>query len=75
MGVRRGPRHGVTGAVTALLLGTATQAVAQQTPEPLPPQPDTTTVVEPIAEPDAPPAEVPPKEPVNEGPAHVPPDA
>ena len=51
-------------------------ALAELTPEPLPPQPDTTTVEEPIAEPDAPPAERPTKEPVkDEGPAHVPPDA
>ena len=75
MGVRRGTRRCVGSAVAALLLGTATRAIAQQTPEPLPPQPDTTTIQEPIAEPDAPPAEIPPKEPVNEGPAHVPPDA
>jgi hypothetical protein len=58
------------------MLGAASPIFAQQAPEPTPPQPDTTTVVEPVAKPDVPPAEPPPKEPVKqEGPAHVPPDA
>src|SRR5256885_14884596 len=70
------PRRAVSSAVAALMLGAASPIFAQQAPEPTPPQPDTTTVVEPVAKPDVPPAEPPPKEPVKqEGPAHVPPDA
>ncbi|HEX6072161.1 MAG TPA: hypothetical protein VFY95_04055 [Sphingomicrobium sp.] len=69
------PRQAVSSVVASLLLGTASAAVAQQSPEPLPPQPDTTTVVEPVAKPDVPPEEPPPKEDVEKGPAHVPPDA
>jgi hypothetical protein len=66
------PRRAVSAIVAALLLGSSSAALAQQAPEPHPPQPDTTTVVEPLPQPDAPP----PKEDVKpEGPAHVPPDA
>jgi hypothetical protein len=66
------PRRAVSAIVAALLLGSSSAALAQQAPEPQPPQPDTTTVVEPLPQPDAPP----PKEDVKpEGPAHVPPDA
>jgi hypothetical protein len=76
MGVRRGPRQLLRGAVAALLLGAAPAAYAQAAPEPNAPPPDTTTVQEPLPQPDAPPEEPAPKEPVQqEGPAHVPPDA
>ena len=60
--------------VFALAASSPALAQAQQTPPP--PQPDTTSVQEPVAKPDAPPQEPTPIEPVkNEGPAHVPPDA
>jgi len=75
MSKRGRPRQAVSSAVAFLLLGSASPALAQQAPEPDPPQPDTTIVEEPIAELDAPPDEVPPKEEVDEGPSHVPPDA
>ena len=75
MSERRRPRQAVSSAVAALLLGSASAAFAQQAPDPDPPQPDTTIVEEPIGEPDAPPVEPLPKEPVDQGPSHVPPDA
>ena len=53
----------------ALLLSGASSAVAQQAPQPPPPQPDRSTIEEP------PKPVPPPPEPVNQGPAHVPPDA
>jgi len=57
--------------VTAIWLGSvASGAWAQVQPEPLPPQPDTTTIREPVAEPLPP-----PEEPVAEEPKHAPPDA
>ena len=68
-------RPAVTGALAALLLGSATGALAQEQTDPPPPQPDTTTVEEPIAEADAPPAEPPAEEPAPKEPKHVPPDA
>jgi hypothetical protein len=62
--------------LAALLLTSASAALAQQAPQPAPPQPDRTTVVEPVARPDVPPQEPAPREPVNDQrPAHVPPDA
>ena len=74
-GARRRIRQVIRGYVAALLCSAATTAFAQQSPEPLPPPPDPTTVVEPIAAPDSPP----PTEPVEpseaKGPDHVPPDA
>src|SRR5689334_12535924 len=75
MGERRRLRRTASSAAAALLLGSAGNAFAQAVPEAPPPPPDT-TVQEPIAEPDAPPTEQKPKEPVkDEGPTHVPPDA
>lgn len=71
----RRPRQTLSSAVAALLLGTASAAYAQQAPQPDPAPVDTTTVEEPIAEPDAAPVEPLPKEPVEQGPSHVPPDA
>src|SRR6476646_420129 len=53
----------------ALLLSGASSAVAQQSPQPPPPHPDRSTIEEP------PKPVPPPPEPVNQGPAHVPPDA
>ncbi|HXG82192.1 MAG TPA: hypothetical protein VNJ05_10370, partial [Sphingomicrobium sp.] len=49
-------------------------AAAQQAPEEPPPQPDTTTVVEPVGAPDTSSTEPPTEEP-DKGPKHVPPDA
>ena len=61
--------------VAAFLLGTSSAVWAQEAPPSAPPQPDRTTVVEPLPKPGTPPSEQ-PKEPVKEqGPAHVPPDA
>jgi hypothetical protein len=71
----RRPREAVRSAVAALLLTTSSAALAQQAPEQEPPQPDTTIVEEPIADVDTPPDEPLPKEPVDDGPSHVPPDA
>ena len=57
--------------VTALsLCGVASGALAQVQPEPLPPEPDTTTVQEPVAEPAPPPEKVKVEEP-----KHAPPNA
>ncbi len=66
--------------MAALLSSAATSALAQQSPEPLPPAPVPTTVVEPIAAPDiapptSPPADPPKEEEDAEGPDHVPRDA
>jgi len=59
----------------ALLLASASNAFAQQSPQPAPPQPETTTVTEPAPKPGTPESEQ-PKEPAkDQGPAHVPPDA
>ncbi len=79
-GVRRLYRQlMIRGSVAALLSSSAaTTAFAQQTPEPLPPQPATSTVVEPIAAPDTAPPTAPPDDPKKQeakGPDHVPPDA
>jgi hypothetical protein len=61
--------------VAAFLASTSSAAWGQEAPPPAPPQPDRTTVVEPLPKPGTPPSEQ-PKEPVKEqGPAHVPPDA
>ena len=76
MGGKRRPRPAVSSVVAALLLGSGSATFAQQVPPPQPPQPDRTTVVEPVGKPDVPPQEPAPKEPVEDkGPAHVPPDA
>src|SRR3954468_22427985 len=76
MGGKRRPSRPVLSVCAILLAGIASPVFAQQAPPPSPPQPDTTTVVEPVAKPDVPAEETPPKEPVkDEGPAHVPPDA
>nr|MBA3577655.1 hypothetical protein [Sphingomonas sp.] len=72
---RRRPRQAVSSVVAALLLGSASAAFAQQAPEPEPPQPDTTWVVEPLGEGNPQPLEEAPVDPVEEGPAQVPPDA
>jgi len=74
IGGKRRLGRAATGLVAALLCGAA-PAVAQVSTDPPPPQPDTTTVQEPIAEPDVPPQEPAPDEPVEQGPGHVPPDA
>jgi hypothetical protein len=59
----------------AFLCGTSSASGALDAPPPAPPQPDRTTVVEPLPKPGTPASEQ-PKEPVKEqGPAHVPPDA
>src|SRR4051794_36672479 len=61
--------------VAALLACTSSVGVAQQAPPPVQPQPDSTTIVEPLPKPGTPSSEQ-PKEPAkDEGPAHVPPDA
>jgi hypothetical protein len=76
MSGKRRPCPAVSSVVAAFLLGTSSAALAQPAQNPPSPQPDTTTVVEPVARPDVPPQEPAPKEPVKEeGPAHVPPDA
>ncbi|MBA3510385.1 MAG: hypothetical protein H0T81_00565 [Sphingomonas sp.] len=49
--------------------------MAQEQTDPPPVQPDTTTVVEPIGQPDSPPEEPTPPSPAPEGPEHVPPHA
>ena len=68
------PKAG-SGMAAAFLLASASTAFAQQAPQPTPPQPDTTTVTEPLPKPGSPESEQ-PKEPTKEqGPAHVPPDA
>ena len=70
-----GERSLLPGAVAAFLLGTSAGAYAQPAPQ-QPPPPETTTIQEPAPQPGTPPSEVPPpKEPMKEGPAHVPPDA
>jgi hypothetical protein len=66
---RKRPYPVVSRIAVALLLGGASPAVAQQAPQPPPPQPDRSTIEEP------PRPAPPPAEPVNQGPAHVPPDA
>ena len=70
---RKRPGSAVSPAVAALLLGSASPAVAQQAPQPPPPQPDRTTIEEPVTKPEKP-AE-PTAPPPREGPSHVPPDA
>jgi hypothetical protein len=68
VGVR--PRAYLAAAIATALCGTSCPALAQAQQKPPPPQPDRTTVEEPINKP-----EPPAPEPVNQGPAHVPPDA
>ncbi|WP_118857745.1 TolB family protein [Sphingomonas mesophila] len=60
--------------MAALLVSAATTAFAQQAPDPAEPQPDTTSVVEPIAAPDAPPSTE-PDETGSDEVKHVPKDA
>jgi hypothetical protein len=56
--------------------GISSSAFAQAQTKPPPPQPDTTTVEEPVATPETTtPPQSPTRQPANEGPAHVPPDA
>jgi hypothetical protein len=69
------PRHAVSSVVAALLLGSASAASGQQAPKPPSPQPDTTTVVEPVPKPDVPPEQAPEQPAKDQGPTHVPPDA
>ena len=69
------PRHAVSSVVAALLLGGASAASGQQAPKPPAPQPDTTTVVEPVPKPDVPPEQAPEQPAKDQGPTHVPPDA
>jgi len=71
-GARR--RAFLAAAIGAVLSTASGAALAQAQQKPPPPQPDTTTVEEPVAKPDTS-VTPPPKEPVNEGPAHVEPDA
>ena len=72
-GVRRRIRHVIRGCVAALLSSAATTAFAQQSPEPLPPAPDTTTITEPVAGPDvAPPRRRRPRRQRGEGPRPCP---
>jgi len=71
-GIRR-PRLAVSSVVAYLLLGTASIAAAQQAPPPPTAEPDTTTVIEPVGQPDVPPETTAPEE--KKGPEHVPPDA
>jgi hypothetical protein len=59
----------------AFLLASAGTAFAQQAPQPTPPQPDTTTVTEPLPKPGSPESEQPKEQTKEQGPAHVPPDA
>jgi len=70
------PRAFLAAALAATLCGVSGPALAQAQQKPPPPQPDTTSVVEPIAAPDtaAPPQPTVPGEPEKaQGPAHVPP--
>src|SRR5687768_13494720 len=69
------PYSAVSGVVAILLWGNATASLAQEQTDPPPPQPDTTTVVEPIATPETPSPAEPPPSPADEGPKHVPPNA
>lgn len=75
------PRDAVSSVVAALLVGSSSTALAQQAPDPAPPKQDTTTIVEPVAPPEAPPTEsqppqtLPPAPAPDEGPGRVPPDA
>ena len=73
--VRRRQQFAARAIAATLLLGAAAQASAQESTDPPPPQPDTTTIDEPVAGEDAPSVDQPPREPVEEGPAHVPPNA
>ena len=75
VGVSARPRAVLAAAIAMTLCGTSVPAYAQAQQKPPPPQPDTTTVVEPLAEPDTAPAPQPtlPGEPEKQdGPAHVP---
>src|SRR5690349_812392 len=63
------PRLAACSMVASLLLATASEALAQQSPKPPPPQPDTTIVLEP------PKPEQPKPQPKQEEVKHVPPDA
>ena len=69
-GVGARPRAFLAAAIATALCGTSGPALAQAQQTPPPPQPDRTIVEEPINKPQ-PPA----PEPVDQGPAHVPPDA
>ena len=60
--VRRRLGRTTTGIAVALLGFAPTSAFAQEQLDPPPPQPDTTTIVEPVPEPETPPDETPPAE-------------
>lgn len=64
------PRAFMAAAIAASLCGVSGSALAQVQEQQKPPQPDTTTVVEPKL-----PAPEAPEQPAKQGPAHVPPDA
>ena len=68
------PRLVLPGAVAALLAGVSPALAQPASPEPDPP-PHDTILTEPVDAPDAPPEVPDPKEPMRQGPAHVPPDA
>lgn len=77
MGETRRPRRAVSSAAAILLLGTGSAANGQQAPEPAPPRPNPTTIVEPApadSTPAAPDAPIPPPA-EDKLPEHVPPDA
>ena len=60
--VRRRLGRTTTGIAVALLGFAPTSAFAQEQLDPPPPQPDTTTIVEPVPEPETPPDEPAPEE-------------
>ena len=63
------PRAVMAATIVAAWCGVSGPALAQAQQKPPPPQPDRTTIEEPAPKP------APPSEPVDQGPAHVPPDA
>ncbi len=73
----RRPRRALLGVVAALLSGSASVALAQQSPQSPSDQTDTdpTTIEEPLPAPETAPPPAPPEQPADQGPAHVPPDA
>src|SRR6476620_2829749 len=67
------PRALVAAAIAAAWCGGSAPALAKALQKPPPPQPDTTTIEEPVTKPDKPAEPTSPQP--KEGPAHVPPDA